>query len=303
MSNKNDQSVYAPKYWPTWFGLGLLKLLSLLPMPVLALFGYSAGTIFYLLFFSRRKIAFRNLKVAFPDKSSAELHKITWYCFCLIGQAMLSMGINWWASANRLERLVRIKGREHLDDALKNKQNVILLAPHFIGLEIGGYYLNKEIPMLTMYQYSKNKLMDQFVCDRRSRFGGELVERKAPLRQLIKLIRKGLPFYYLPDQDAGKKGIFVPFFSEQAATVPMLGKFTKMTDALVIPCSTRILPFGKGYEIEISAPLNDFPSGDDIQDTARMNQKIEKMITPMPEQYFWVHKRFKTRPEGEGKFY
>ena len=303
MSKKNNRSIYHPKYWPTWLGLGLLWLLALLPMPILALLGYTIGTFFYLVFYSRRKIAFRNLKAAFPDKSNNELRKITWYCFCLIGQALLSIGINWWASAARLERLVNIKGRQYLDEALKNKQNIILLAPHFIGLEIGGYYLNKEIPMLTMYQYSKNKLMDQFVCNRRSRFGGELIERKAPLRNLIKLIRRGLPFYYLPDQDAGRKGVFVPFFSEQASTVPMLGKFTKMTSAVVLPCSTRVLPFGRGYEVEITQPLTDFPSGNDVKDTARMNKEIENMVKKMPEQYFWVHKRFKTRPEGEGKFY
>ena len=303
MPKNNNLSFYMPRYWPTWLGLVLLRLLAFLPMPVLALMGYLIGSVFYVVFAPRRKIAFRNLKVAFPDKNDAQLSKITWHCFCLMGQALVSMGINWWASADRLERLVQVKGKRYLDEAIKNKQNVILLAPHFIGLEIGGYYLNKEVSMLTMYQYSKNKLMDQFVCDRRARFGGELVERKEPLRNLIRLIRKGLPFYYLPDQDAGQKGIFVPFFTEQASTIPMLGKFATTTNALVLPCSTKILPFGQGYEVEIHKPLADFPKGDDEADTTRMNQAIENMIINMPEQYFWVHKRFKTRPKGEGKFY
>jgi len=157
--------------------------------------------------------------------------------------------------------------------------------------------------MITMYQYSKNKLMNEVVKDRRSRFDGALVERKEPMRNLIRLIRKGYPFYYLPDQDAGRKGVFVPFFHTQAATFSVLGKFSAMTNAVVIPCQNKIKPWGMGYEATLGKPLENFPIGDDVLDTTTMNKAVEMMIREMPEQYFWVHKRFKTRPEGEPKFY
>ena len=157
--------------------------------------------------------------------------------------------------------------------------------------------------MATMYQYSKNTLIDEVVKRGRLRFGGALVERKEPLRRLLKLIRSGHPFIYLPDQDAGRKGIFVPFFGQAASTIPMLGKFAGLTNSVVIPCRTEIKPWGKGYHVVFGAPLEDFPLNDEVKDTTKMNQSIEEMIRQCPEQYFWAHKRFKTRPEGAPKFY
>ena len=157
--------------------------------------------------------------------------------------------------------------------------------------------------MISMYQHTKNKLVDRYVKLGRGRFDGILVERKEPLRNLIRLIRKGYPFYYLPDQDARDKGVFAPFFGVQASTIPVLGKFASMSNAVVIPCSTRILESGKGFEVNLGSPIENFPSGDDVEDTTIMNHAIEVMVEAMPEQYFWVHKRFKTRPEGEPAFY
>ena len=154
-----------------------------------------------------------------------------------------------------------------------------------------------------MYQYSKNTLMDEIIRRGRLRFGGTLVERKDPLRNLLKKIRAGKPFYYLPDQDGGRKGIFVPFFHELASTIPMLGKFASMTNAVVIPCRTEILSWGRGYKVVLGSPIPNFPTGNDLDDTTKMNQIIEQMVRQNPEQYFWAHKRFKTRPENNPKFY
>jgi len=174
-----------------------------------------------------------------------------------------------------------------------------MLAPHSIALEMGALLLSKERPMITMYQQSKQPMMDAFIKDRRGRFKGLLVERKAPLRNLLRLIKQGKPFYYLPDQDAGQKGVFVPFFGQEASTFPMLSKFSKLGNAAVLPVYTHILPSGRGWHVVIGEPVNDFPSDDEIADTARMNQIIEDMIRTGPQQYFWVHKRFKTQKSGE----
>ncbi len=292
-----------PRYWPTWLGLAVVRLLAFLPLPILAVFGNVIGELTYYLFGSRRKITMRNLSACFPDWPDEKIKSTTKQCFRLIGQSVFFSGIGWWASPKRLNRLVSVTQRRHYDQALAEGKNIILLAPHFCALEFGGLVLSQERPMITMYQNTKNRLVDKFVKQGRGRFDGVLVERKEPLRNLIKLIRKGYPFYYLPDQDARGKGIFAPFFGVQASTIPFLGKFAAMSNAVVIPISTKILPWGKGFEVRLGAPLENYPSGNELIDTTAMNKAIEDVVAPMPEQYFWVHKRFKTRPEGEPSFY
>lgn len=280
-----------------------MRLLAYLPLPALAVLGTCLGELAYCLFSSRRRIAQKNLKSCFPSWTEKRTVDISRKCFRFIGQSIFFSGFGWWADRRTLNRKVRIIDREHYDQAIDQGKNIILLAPHFCALEIAGIVLSQERPMITMYQHTKNRLVDRFVKRGRSRFGGILVERKEPLRNLIRLIRKRYPFYYLPDQDARDKGVFAPFFGIQASTIPALGKFTAMSKSVVIPCSTKILNFGQGFEVRFGSPLDDFPTGDDLLDTTLMNQAIEKMIEPMPEQYFWVHKRFKTRPAGEPAFY
>ncbi len=294
----------AIKYWPTWLGLLLLRVLSLLPRPVIACFGSIVGLLFYLLGSSRRQIAYKNISVCFPELSDKEHRRINRQHFCLIGQSALSAPMNWWISEKRFVKSVEITARESYDQAIAQGKNIILLAPHFASMDVAGSVLSRERSMISMYQYSKNQLINEVVKRGRSRFGGIMVERKEPLRKLIRLIRQGHPFYYLPDQDAGRKGVFVPFFHELASTIAMLSKFTSMTDAVVIPCSNRIKPWGQGYEVILGEPIKNFPTGDELADTAVMNSVVAGMIRQMPEQYFWVHKRFKTRPEqSDTKFY
>ena len=300
MQSKPLSSFLSPRYWPTWLGLGFFRALSFLPLPVTAVLGQSVGLLFYALGSSRRRIALKNISVCFPELSAHEWRTINRRHYQMAGQALLATPMNWWISQKRYNSLVTVHGREDYDTALASGRNIILLAPHFAAIEVPGHILAQERPMLSMYQYSKNGLVDEVVRRGRSRFGGVMVERKASMRNLIRAIRKGHPFYYLPDQDAGSKGVFVPFFHELASTYSMLGKFAEMTDALVIPCRTRIRPLGRGYDIFLNPPLENFPSGDEVKDTARMNDEVANLIRPNPEQYFWVHKRFKTRPIDKG---
>ena len=270
---------------------------------MLAGFGYVLGTLFYILVPSRRNIAYRNVTACFPELTPKECRRINRRHFQNAGQLVFTSSMNWWMSKSRFNTLVEVHGREHYDQALRDGKRIILLAPHFVSLEVAGLVLNQERPMMTMYQYSKNTLMDEVSLRGRSRYGGLLVERKASMRKLLKLMREGYPFYYLPDQDAGRKGIFVPFFHELASTIPMLGKFAELTDAVVIPCLNIIKPWGLGYKVVLGAPIDNFPVGDEVADTTKMNQVVAEMIRQNPEQYFWAHKRFKTRPKGESKFY
>ena len=257
----------------------------------------------YVLIGSRRKIAYRNISACFPDLGASACRKINRQQFRYVGQTLFTTPMNMWLSAKRFRRLVEISGAEEYRQALAKKRNIILLAPHFIAIDVAGLALSQERPVVSMYQYAKNKLVDVVIKRGRSRYGGVLIERKEPLRKVLRLISKGDPFYYLPDQDAGRKGIFVPFFHQQASTTPALAKFASASRAVVIPVRTRIKPWGQGYEVVLGKPLQDFPSGDDYQDTEYMNRQIETMIRQTPEQYFWVHKRYKTRPAGEKKFY
>jgi len=292
-----------PRYWLSWIGFGLLRLISLLPLPVIATIGSGLGLLVFSLMKSRRQIALQNIAACFPEKSEQQHQVTAKRCFQLIATTTLGMGINWWASPSRLQRLVSYEGKQHYEKALAQGRNIILLAPHAIALEMGALLLSRERSMITMYQHTRKKLLNDIVKDRRGRFGGILVERREPLRKLLKLIRAGNPFYYLPDQDAGEKGVFVPFFGIDTSTFPTLSKFAKVGDALVLPIYTHILPNGAGWRVVIGEPLENYPSGDEMEDTRRMNEVIETMVRTAPEQYFWVHKRFKTRPPGADCFY
>jgi KDO2-lipid IV(A) lauroyltransferase len=201
--------------------------------------------------------------------------------------------------------LVRIRHRKRLDEPLAQGRNLIILVPHFVGLELGGTAFTALIhPGAYMYQKIRNPLIDAQMRASRTRFGARSVERHEDLRTLVRQIRRGTPFFYLPDQDAGRRrGIFVPFCGVPAATVPMLGRFARLGQALVIPTYARFLPWGRGLEIDFDPPLEGFPSGDEALDTTRMNRVIEARLRTMPAQYFWVHRRFKTRPPGEPPVY
>jgi len=293
---------FLPQFWPTWLGLALLRLISSLPWSVVALISDKLGWCTYKLYKSRRLIAEKNVRTCFPEYSQQKVSDTVLRSFQLGFQALFFTGVAWWASSKRYKRLVKCDSRI-LDDHMAQDNNVIVLTPHFVGLETAGVFLSIDRPFMTMYQYAKNPLIHQFVVSKRGRFGGHLVERKEPLRKMLKLIRKKVPLYYLPDQDAGRKGRFVPFFGKNASTFDMLGKMTSLTKAVVIPCSVQILDKGQGLKITLESPLDDFPKNDDELDTIRQNQAVEDLIKKMPEQYLWAHKRFKTRPEGEPKFY
>ena len=293
-----------PRYWPTWFGLGLMRLLSWMPLPLLALLGHGLGLLLYVLHAKRRHIVQVNLQLCFPDMSPRERGRLARRHFRGFGQAVIDIGIAWWGSAARLKRLVRFRGYEHFKQALRKKRNIILLVPHFLGLEFGGFRLSIDQPMITIFRHLANELLNLAMVRARTRFQMRLVEHIKPLTALVRQVKTGIPLYYLPDQDAGRRqSVFAPFFGVSAATFFVLPRLAGMTDAVVIPCYTRQRSWGRGYEIVFHPPLRDFPTGDPVADTARMNQEIEKCVMESVEQYFWVHKRFKTRPKGEEDFY
>ncbi len=293
-----------PRWWPTWIGLGFMRAVSWLPLPLIAALGGALGMLLYALHAGRRHIANVNVRSCFPELHAAEQARIARRHFRAFGQALLDIGVTWWASEARLKRLTRFRGSEFYDQALRENKNIILLVPHFVGLETGGMRLSIDHSMVTVFRHPVNQLVSAVMGRARARFQMRLVEHNKPLTAVVRLVKAGSPLYYLPDQDAGlRQSVFAPFFGVPAATFVVLPRLAKMTDAVVIPCITRQLRWGRGYEIIFRPPLKNFPSGDAVADTTRMNREIEEAVREMPEQYFWLHKRFKTRPKGEKDFY
>lgn len=293
-----------PKYWASWAVVGLVYGLGRLPFPLLWALGSLFGRLGYLLAGTRRLVARRNLELCLPQLDARARERILRQHFGWLGVAALSQGVGWGISRQRLGRLVRIRNREFIDRCIAEHRPVIVLVPHFVGLELGGAAFTALVhPGVYMYQKIRNPVVDLQVRRARQQYGSLSIERQDDLRGLLREMKKGTPFFYLPDQDGGRRGIFVPFCGVPAATVPMLGRFAAMTNAVVIPTFARYLPWGQGLELTFDPPLADYPSGDPAADTERMNQVIEARIHTMPAQYFWVHRRFKTRPPGEPSVY
>jgi len=284
-------------------GIALLWLLwRLLSARALARLGEGLGALLYVLVASRRRVVLTNLGLCFLELDAAERERLAKAHFRAVGRASLLETVSWWGSRAEVEKLVHIEGQEHYD-ALVGKP-LILLVPHFVGLNLGGVRLSLLPPILvSMYSPIKNPHLDRLMLHARTRFGGsELISRRDGIKPVLRAIKKGLPFYYLPDMDFGARdAVFVPFFGVPAATITGLARLAKATGATVVPCITRWQD--GGYVTRFYPAWTDFPSADVSADTRRMNAFIEDRIRERPEQYFWLHRRFKTRPEGESGLY
>jgi Kdo2-lipid IVA lauroyltransferase/acyltransferase len=285
----------------TYLLVGLLWLLHWLPLRMLRGVGSGLGKALYVFGRERRNVALTNLRLCFPEMSEREREELARRHFVAFAQAVLDRTLNWWASRERLERLIRISGLEYLKDPAGRP--TILLSPHFVGLDAGALGISMHAVGCTVYSRQKNPVLDKLLYDGRIRFNEVLLlSRQDGMRKIVKALKDGYPFYYLPDMDFGpKESIFVSFFGVQTATIPALSRIVRLTGARVVPLITRQVP--DGYEVELMAPWADFPGESVEADTAFMNRFIESQVLQMPEQYFWLHKRFKTRPPGEQRFY
>ena len=281
---------------------GFMWLARFLPFRAVAAIGEAMGSALFWLIPERRRVTRINLAKCFPHLGEREREALARAHFRAFMRSFLDRGILWWSRPERVEGLVQIEGFEHLQ-ALADKR-VVLLAPHFLGLDAGGVRLSKQWPrMASMYSRQKDPLFDRLLQRGRLRFGGRIYPRQAGIRKVLRAIESGEAFYYLPDMDFGPKAsVFVPFFGVPAATTIGLSYIARITGAHVVPCVTRMLPGGR-YVARLYPPWTGFPSGDDAADARRMLAFIEERVREMPEQYLWMHKRFKTRPEGEAKFY
>jgi KDO2-lipid IV(A) lauroyltransferase len=276
-------------------------LLHWLPLPLLAALGRGLGLALYVLVPERRHVTLTNLGLCFPHLSPAEKSALARRHFMAFGRSILELGLWWWASPERIRRLVRLEGSEKLAAYLGKP--VILLVPHFVGIDAGAMRLMLEHGVVAIYTRQKNRVFEAAMNSGRNRFGNcDMVSRQEGTRKALKAMKRGRFFHYSPDMDYGpKESIFVPFFGVQTATITGLARLARLTGATVIPLVTRMAK--GGYVATVGEPWQDFPVDDDVADARRLNAFIEAEVLQSPEQYYWLHKRFKTRPPGEKGVY
>jgi Kdo2-lipid IVA lauroyltransferase/acyltransferase len=285
--------------------LWLLRLVSARSLPTQARLGRALGKLLWLLAISRRKIALKNLALCFPEQLSEERRAVAKQHFEFLARSFLERGLLWHADEARLRSLIEVTGE--LEFADNSEAPVMWLVPHFVGLDVAGIacMLFVKKPFASIYQAQRNPVIDAAMRAGRMRFGKtQIFPRSDSVRPLLKCIKQGAPFFNLPDMDFGARdAAFVPFFGVNAATLTAPSRIARSAGMRVQLVTAHLKPDGSGYRVHFSAPLEGFPSEDAIADAQRMNHLIEQEVLKQPAQYLWVHKRFKTRPEGEPSLY
>jgi KDO2-lipid IV(A) lauroyltransferase len=285
--------------------LALVWLLHFLPMQALAAVGRGFGAVLHLLGSERRAIALRNIELCFPTMPEPERQALVREHFKMLGRSLLERGLLWHASPARLRRLVQVEGDVGFAD--RSDKPVMWLGPHFVGLEMSGpaVQLNLRCTSIDVYQPQRSPVFDAALNKGRQRLGRvETYPRSVSIRVLIKRFREGCAFFNAPDQDFGiKDSAFVPFFGVPACTLLAPSRMARLVGMAVQPMVVHMLPGGGGYRVTFHEPWTDWPTEDAEADARRMNAFIEQEILKQPAQYLWVHKRFKTRPQGEASLY
>ncbi|UCH48938.1 MAG: lipid A biosynthesis acyltransferase [Betaproteobacteria bacterium] len=288
----------------TRIALALMWLLHFLPSTLLASTGELLGLLIMGLVRERRNVVRINLELCFPDLSKAQRKRLARAHFRAFGRALAETTIAWWSDVERVRALATVEGKQHFDVA-NRAGPVIVLAPHFVGVEILAIRLSIEENAQSMYSRQKNAVFNRFLISRRTRFRPiRLASRQDGIKPLVRGLKARLPLFYLPDMDFGPRdAIFVPFFGVPAATIDAVPRLAALTGAAVVPVLIEQKPAGQGYLIRFLPAWENYPTRDFSADTLRMNRFIEDCVRAAPEQYFWIHKRFKTRPPGEKRVY
>jgi KDO2-lipid IV(A) lauroyltransferase len=283
--------------------LGLIWLLHWLPLPLLGRLGNGVGALLFLVLRSRRHITLTNLRLCLPDLSEPERRVLAKRHFQAYARSVLERGILWWASEARLKKLIVVEPHVPLDVIASGP--TILLCPHFVSLDVAGVAVMLESSLCSIYTRQRNRVFDDALRRGRSRFRPiKLFSRAEGVKPIIRAMRDGLPYFMLPDMDFGaKESAFVPFFGNLAATLTAPARIAAATSAKVIPVVATFLPGYKGWKVTFYPPWENYPGDDLIAATRHMNTFIEARVLEAPAEYFWTHKRFKTRPQGQPGVY
>ena len=287
------------KFWIAW-----VRCMKYVPMSIREGLERVAAFLLWVAIPKRRKVITTNLKLCFSQMPAKERKALARRVYVRLARAAIDHGTLWEADKEEIQKFVTFEGLENLLDNA-SEGPVIVVAPHFAGLDAAGIALNTYIRGVSLYQKQSNPAWDEAVLKGRKRFSDPVLIAKSDtsdLRPVLRAMKEGLPFYYLPDMDHGvKNSIFVPIFGVKAATLPMVSRLARVTKAKVFWCIATMTDHG--YHVIISKPWENFPTNDFEADTLRVNQELEEWIRAYPDQYLWVHRRFKTRPEGERSLY
>lgn len=303
-SNVTNRYRYAdfkhPRYWLTWLAIIGLYAMAWLPIPLRKWLAQGLSGLLMKVAKSRRKVAETNIRLCFPELSHAEQQVMLRKTFYAATLSFFETAHAWCRPADSIP--IHVEGEEHLAAALATGKGVILLSGHFGPLDIGGAVLNRVVPYAAVFRRHDNLLLDYFMTRKRERYVKQMIARK-DIKGLLRTLKEGACVWYAPDQDYGRKpSIFVPFFGVETATITMTSKLAIGGDAIVLPGSSYRMADDYSIGIKFEAPLA-IPSGDERADAIMVNNWLESRIRKHPEQYLWLHKRFKTRPEGEPSLY
>lgn len=291
-----------PLYWPAWFGIGVLWLITRLPMRLRLKLGKGIGKLIYSFPTKLKHITQVNIKMCFPELSCEQQQKLAKENFESLGIGVIEAAMAWWLPDEKLKHLFKVHGLEYLEQALARGKGVILLGPHFTCLEMVGRLLSAQYSFSVMYRPHKKKLI-AFIQERfRQKHYLQVIPRNR-IRQLIRALNNNIAIWYAYDIDAGNKGVFAPFFGVPAASLTSVTRLKRMSDAAIVPISFFRRDDNFNYDVILYPPIENFPTGDLEKDATILNQSLEAAIREKPEQYVWQYKRFKTRPEGEPRVY
>ncbi|MGO2133397.1 MAG: LpxL/LpxP family Kdo(2)-lipid IV(A) lauroyl/palmitoleoyl acyltransferase [Halomonas sp.] len=292
-----------PRYWSTWLAIGAMYVAAWLPWRLKLWVGRAIGLIVWRFVKRRRHIAETNIRLCFPELDAAQQRKLVKDIFIANGIGILETATGWCRDPEHLRHRVSFDGQEHMARVEAAGKGALIIGIHFSTLDLGGALHSLFFPADVVYRPHDNALFEHFMTRARSNIFGAAIDRH-DLRGLVRRIRSGNHVWYSPDQDFGREAsVFAPFFGVEAATIKLTAKIAHMTGAPVMPLIFHRNPDNRTYRLEYLPPLDNFPSGDEVADAARINAVIEAAIRRHPEQYLWLHRRFKTRPEGEPKFY
>ncbi|HTJ94289.1 MAG TPA: lipid A biosynthesis lauroyl acyltransferase [Pararobbsia sp.] len=284
------------------FVVALLRILSLFPYAFVARLGMVVGAALYALPSRRKHIVLVNLRLCFPEKTDHEHHQLAKAHFSHVVRSYLERGIQWFGSEQSIRKIVQIDSKIDLYD--ENAPPTIFMGFHFVGIEVGCMLYSTYLPVASLYTRMSNTGLCELAKRQRGRFGAEMIERATSARKIVGLLRSGKPVMLAADMDQGvDNSVFVPFFGVPACTLTAVSRLARLGRARVVPFVTEVLPNYEGYKLTIFDPLADFPSGSDEIDARQMNAFLEKQVIKIPEQYYWVHRRFKHRPPGMAPVY
>ncbi|AIR01189.1 kdo(2)-lipid IV(A) palmitoleoyltransferase [Pluralibacter gergoviae] len=299
-----DLSLLHPRNWLTWLGLGVLWLLVQLPYPLLHIIGSSLGRAARPFLKRREKIAARNIALCFPEMNAADKETLLEQNFVSLGMGLIETGMAWFWSDARVKKWFDVEGYANLTNALAENRGVMVVGVHFMSLELGGRAMGLCRPMMATYRRHNSPLMEWVQTRGRLRSNKAMIDRRN-LRGLVQALKAGEAVWFAPDQDYGPKGsTFAPFFSvPQAATTNGTRVLSRLSGAGLLTITMVRKANRRGYSLHISESITDYPKDDELAAASYMNRVIEKEILRAPEQYLWVHRRFKTRPLGEASLY